>query len=239
MTERVAAPIEDLIDRHSLPGDQAQRALEMLLELLMTDPMAATTVRTEQGILNDHLADSLVALQVPQVRAAATIVDIGAGAGLPGLPLAAARPEADVTLLESNARKCAFLERAASACGLVNVRVVNARVERWAEGTGRFELATARAVGPLDVVVEYAAPLLALGGALVVWRGRRDAEAESAGARAATALGLDPADPLPVHPYSGARNRHLHAMVKVRETPPGFPRRPGMARKRPLGRRRG
>jgi 16S rRNA (guanine527-N7)-methyltransferase len=118
-----------------------------------------------------------------------------------------------------------------------NARAVHARVEAWPEGLGAFDLVTARALGPLEVVVEYAAPLLTVGGTLVVWRGRRDQAAEAAGARAANKVGLEVGEVVPVRPYPAAQSRHLHLMSKVKETPPGFPRRPGMALKRPLGRR--
>jgi 16S rRNA (guanine527-N7)-methyltransferase len=96
---------------------------------------------------------------------------------------------------------------------------------------------TARALGPLEVVVEYAAPLLVIGGTLVVWRGRRDPAAEAAAACAAGAVGLEPGPIVPVRPYPTAQSRHLHLMSKVTSTPSGFPRRPGMALKRPLGAR--
>ncbi len=237
MSDRARSRIGELAARHSLPGS-AIDALLVLSGLLSSDPGAATTVRAEDKVLDDHLADSLVALELSQVRRAATIADLGSGAGVPGLPLAIALPHAAVTLVESNTRKCAFIERAAMACGVGNVRIANARVEQWREGLGRCELVTARALGPLAVVAEYAAPLLCLGGTLVVWRGVRDPDAEAAGARAAGRLGLEPSAPVHVRPYAGARNRHLHLMSKVRETPPEYPRRPGVARKRPLGDRR-
>jgi 16S rRNA (guanine527-N7)-methyltransferase len=237
MSERAEAPIAQLARRYSLP-DEAERRLTTLLELLTKDPAAATAVRSERKVLDDHLADSLVALELRQVRGAATIADLGSGAGLPGLPLAIALPRADVSLIESNARKSSFIERAIAACELGNARAVNARAEEWREGLGRCEVVTARAVAPLDVVVEYAAPLLRIGGTLVVWRGARDPEAERDGAAAASRLGLEPDEPLRVRPYSEALHRHLHVMSKVRDTPPGFPRRAGIARKRPLGRRR-
>jgi 16S rRNA (guanine527-N7)-methyltransferase len=228
------AGVEGLVERYSLPA-QAGDKLMVLLTLLVADPHAATAVRGEQRVLDDHLADSLVALSLPVVRSARSIADLGAGPGLPGLALAIARPDAAVTLLESNGRKCSFIERAAAACGLPNARVVNGRVEAWREGLGRFALVTARALGPLDVVAEYAAPLLRVGGALVAWRGERDHPAEGAAARAAAHLGLAPDEPLPVVPYPRARSRHLHLMSKVSPTPAEFPRRTGMARKRPLG----
>jgi 16S rRNA (guanine527-N7)-methyltransferase len=194
--------------------------------------VAPTAVRDPRKVLDDHLADSLVALELHTVRSADSLADLGSGAGVPGLPLAIALPSVDVALVESAARKCAFLERAIARCGVANARAVNARAESWTEG---FDVVTARALARLDVVAEYAAPLLVVGGTLVVWRGQRDPAAEASAARAANALGLEPGQIVPVKPYPAAKSRHLHLMSKVTPTPSGFPRRPGMALKRPLG----
>lgn len=194
-------------------------------------------MREPLKVVDDHLADSLVALELEPVRAARWVADLGSGAGVPGLPLAIALPETSVSLVESAARKCEFLTRAIAACGVENARAVQARAESWPDGLESCDLVTARALGPLEVVVEYAAPLLVLGGALVAWRGRRDADAEAAAARAAVEVGLEPTEIRPVKPFPGAQHRYLHLMSKVTSTPRGFPRRPGMAVKRPLGRR--
>jgi 16S rRNA (guanine527-N7)-methyltransferase len=137
--------------------------------------------------------------------------------------------------LESAARKSRFITRAVAACSLSNVEVVNRRAEFWVEGLARFDLVLARAVAALDVVLEYAAPLLVVGGSLVAWRGGRDLDAEAAAERAAAALGMRVGDPLTVRPYPAVRERHLHLFSKMRETPEEFPRRPGAAAKRPLG----
>lgn len=226
--------VGELVRRYSLP-DSGKSQLDILTRLVMSDPGAATAVCDEERIIDEHLADSLVALELGAVRDASVIADLGPGAGFPGLPLAIARQDACVALVESNARKCEFLERAVAACGLRYVRVVNSRAESWDEGINRCDLVTARALAPLPVVVEYGAPLLRVGGSLVVWRGGRDRGAEEAAAQAAKELGLQPREPLPVHPYPAARRRHLHLMLKVRPTPDRFPRRPGVAAKRPLG----
>ena len=134
-----------------------------------------------------------------------------------------------------NALVSAFLEHAATACSLRNVQVVNSRAESWDAGIDRCDLVTARALAPLAVVAEYGAPLLRVGGSLLVWRGGRDRDFEQAAARAAAELGLEPREPLQVHPYPAASRRYLHLMLKVRPTPERFPRRPGVATKRPLG----
>ena len=225
--------LDELAARHALsPG--AVGALERLLELLRDDPTAPTTVRDPAVAVDSHVADALVALELERVREARRIADLGAGAGFPGLVLAATLPEAAVALVEANGRKCRFLARAAEQMGLANVEVVDARAEGWPEGIGSRDLVTARAVAPLSVLVEYAAPLLAMGGALVAWKGRRDGGEERNGAASAAATGLTGADVHPVRPWDGAEHLHLHLYVKVASTPNRYPRRPGMASKRPL-----
>ncbi|MBV9335712.1 MAG: 16S rRNA (guanine(527)-N(7))-methyltransferase RsmG [Solirubrobacterales bacterium] len=231
----VEAAFGVLAARYGL-SNEAVGQLRQLQRLLVEDPLAPTAVRDPRKVIDDHLADSLVALELGVVRDALTVADLGSGAGVPGLPLAIALSSAEVALVESAGRKRAFLERAVVVCGVANVRVVHARAESWREGLGAYGLVTARALAPLEVVVEYAAPLLLLGGTLVAWRGRRDPAAERAAATAAAQIGLEPAGVLPVKPYPTSESRHLHLMSKVRETPPRFPRRPGMALKRPLGR---
>jgi 16S rRNA (guanine527-N7)-methyltransferase len=182
-----------------------------------------------------HLADSLVALQLAPVRAAKSIVDIGSGVGFPGLALAVARSDCDVRLLESQSRKCAFLEALLARVEIPNARVVCARAEEWGGGIGANDVAVARALGPQPVVLEYCAPLLRLGGTLVDWRGARVHAEEQRARRAADELGLALVSVERVEPFEAARDRHLHVYTKVRETPTKFPRRAGMARKRPLG----
>ena len=209
----------------------APQQLEALLALLTEDQLAPTTIDAAHA-LDDHLADSLVALELEPVRAATTIADLGSGAGLPGLPLAIALPEAEMHLVESSKRKCEFLDRAVRTCELGNVDVVHARIEEWAASV---DLVTARALAPLEVVVEYAAPLLRIGGTLIVWRGQREPDREAAAEKAAEIVGIAVGEIFAVRPYPAARNRHLHLMSKVMETPARFPRRPGIAMKRPLG----
>ncbi len=224
----------DLAARFLLPAPAADQLAE-LLAILATDPGAPTAVTEPDRVLEEHLADSLVALELEPVRTASRIADLGSGAGVPGLPLAIALPAAHVSLVESNARKCAFIQQAVDRTGIANADVVRARAESWIAGRGRHDLVVARALAPPAVVLEYAAPLLRIGGAVVVWRGQRDETAEAAAARAARELGLGTPEIHRVKPYAGALERHLHVTSKVRETPSRFPRREGMALKRPLG----
>jgi 16S rRNA (guanine527-N7)-methyltransferase len=209
--------------------------LAQILVELSSEARAPTTVRDPDAALDVHLADALAALELTEVRSARTIADLGPGAGFPGLALAVALPLCSVALVESQARKCAFIERAAAAADIQNARVVCARAEEWPEGIGVNDVVTARALAAQSVVLEYAAPLLQVGGTLVDWRGRRNEAEEAAAAAAAGELGLRLVEVRWVEPYAGARDHHLHVYEKASETPARYPRRPGMASKRPLG----
>jgi 16S rRNA (guanine527-N7)-methyltransferase len=212
-----------------------------LLEALAAEPDPHTTVSDPEAALEVHVADSLSGLEVSDLCSARRIADIGAGAGFPGLVLALALPRAQVDLVESVGRKTAVIDRLIQAVALSNARSVTARVEDFARvpgslggGAGAYDAVTARAVGPLAVLVEYAAPLLRPDGVLVAWKGARDADEEEAGAAAAREVRMAVEQVLPVKPYPLSENRHLHVVRKVAPTPDRFPRRAGMARKRPL-----
>jgi 16S rRNA (guanine527-N7)-methyltransferase len=212
-----------------------------LLEALAAEPDPHTTVSEPEAALEVHIEDSLSALEVSDLSSARRIADIGAGAGFPGLVLALALPRAQVDLIESAGRKTAVIGRLIQAVELSNARPVTARVEDFARvpaslggGQGAYDAVTARAVGPLAVLVEYAAPLLRERGVLVAWKGARDADEEAGGATAAREVGMAVKEVLPVQPYPASANRHLHVFRKVSPTPARFPRRAGMARKRPL-----
>lgn len=209
-------------------------ALGRFLGLLAADDHAPTTVRAPRRAVDAHIADALSGLAVPELAAAQRVADLGAGAGVPGLILAAARPALRVVEVESNGRKCAFMERAITTMGLQNAEVVCARAEAWDAGRERCDAVTARALGPLSVLVEYAAPLLVPGGVLVAWKGAPDAAEVADGAHAASTLGLEETAVVDVAPFPGADQRSLYVYRRVGSLPNGYPRRPGIARKRPL-----
>jgi 16S rRNA (guanine527-N7)-methyltransferase len=190
--------------------------LERWLEALVATP-GLTSVRDLVEARRVHLDDSLAALET--VRGLeGPIVDVGSGGGAPGIPLAAALPEREVTLLESNRLKCAFLERWVG--DFPNLDVVCGRAEEQpADG---FGVALAKALAPPPVAAEWCLPLVASGGAVVLFVGP-SAEPERVVAvaeRMAAELAESPPG--------------LLVLRKVGPTPPGFPRRPGIARKRPL-----
>jgi 16S rRNA (guanine527-N7)-methyltransferase len=233
LSAEVAARLARLAARYGLPAG-AEGRLAALLDLVATEPAAITAVRDPAEGVDVHVADSLVALDVPRVRAARRIADLGSGGGFPGLTLAIALPETRVAAVESVGRKCRFLARAASDLGLANVEVVNARAEAWEEGLGAHDLVVARALAPLPVLMEYAAPLLAPDGALVAWKGRLEPDEDADGRAAAAVLGMSAPEALPVQPFPEAHDRYLYLSSKVSPTPSRYPRRPGIARKRPI-----
>lgn len=170
------------------------------------------------------------------------IADLGSGAGFPGLPLAIALPGATIDLIESAGRKTAVIDRLIQAAKVDNARSVKARAEEWAAvtpalGGGReaYAAVTARALASLPVLVEYAAPLLRDSGVLVAWKGAVGEDEKRLGRGAAAELGMSREEVRRVEPFEGSRERHLWVFRKIAPTPAGYPRRPGMAAKRPLG----
>ena len=189
--------------------------LERWLEELVSTP-GLTSLEGEEA-RRVHLEDSLAAARVVH-EVGGPIIDVGSGGGAPGIPLAVELPEREVTLLEANQRKCAFLERWAGE--FPNVRVVCGRAEEQA--VDAWGVAVAKALAPPPVAAEWCLPLVAPGGAAVLFVGP-SADTEQV-ARAAAQLGAE----LEKSPPG------LLVLRKLEPTPPGFPRRPGVARKRPL-----
>ncbi len=229
------AALAQLAVRFDLDAAQAA-ALTRLMAALAAEPEPHTRIVHGVEAVEGHIADALVSLDAGNLRDAARVADIGSGAGFPGLALAVAMPNAQLDLIEATRRKVVSIERLARTAGISNARGVAARAEEWGAGEGAraYEAVTARALAPLAVLVEYAAPLLAPGGVLIAWKGARVPDEESAGAAAADMVGLLPTVVMPVTPFVSARNRHLHVYRKVAPTPERFPRRPGMAVKNPL-----
>ena len=197
------------------------------LLLAWNEAINLTAITDPAAVARLHVADSLAALPLLQHLPLATVLDLGSGGGFPGLPLAAVMPALRVTLVESVAKKAAFLETAVAALGLsARVDVVNARAEALLPGV--WDVVLARAVGGLAELIELSLPLLAPGGSLLAWK-RGDITAElAAGGRAAVALGggrptLEP------HPTGLATAAGIlgHVIVRVRKdapTPAGYPR---------------
>jgi 16S rRNA (guanine527-N7)-methyltransferase len=220
--------------------DAQRRSLETVLELLAAERASVSSV-TDARAWKVHVEDSLTGLDVPELRAASRIADLGAGAGFPGLVLAATLPEATVDLIDSVGKKTAFIAHAASVAGIPNARAITARAEDLARqeppegGREAYDVVTARAVGRLSTLAELASPLLRENGVLVAWKGRRDEEEEQQMERAAGQLAMNPEAILDVGHRAGSEHRHLHVLRKSGPTPGDLPRKSGMAKKRPRG----
>lgn len=212
-----------------------------LLAALAAEPDPHTTVVDPDEAVDVHVADSLSGLEIEELRLGKRVADLGAGAGFPGLVLAVALTGASVDLIEATGRKADAIRRLIDAGSIENARAVTARAEEWAKapapigGRGVYDVVTARAVGPLAVLVEYAAPLLQEGGVLIAWKTAQKAAEEEAGAKAAVEVGLSVEAVVEVQPWPEARDRRLHVFRKLAPTPERFPRRPGVAAKKPLG----
>lgn len=214
----------------------AREKLETVLALLAEERASVSSVVDERA-WRVHVLDSLTGLEVPELREAVRIADVGAGAGFPGLALALALPQAQVDLVESVGRKCDFMCRAIEAAGIADATVRNTRSEDWAESEGReaYDAVTARAVGRLSTLAELASPLLKPEGVLVAWKGKRDPDEEEQLERAAGSLAMRPEKILDVGDRAGSEHRHLHVIRKTGPTPANLPRKPGIAKKRPKG----
>lgn len=200
--------------------------------------ISGTAVKDVRQARDVHIADSLAGLEVEEIRGAGRLVDIGSGAGFPGLVLAAALPETEVVLLDSVRKKMEAAAAIARELGLNNVDCVWGRVEEVA-GDGSphresYDVVTARALAPLAVLLEYAAPFLKVGGSLVAWKGSPESSELVAAEPAAEQLGFETGTLVATKPFEGSLRRHLYVARKTTQTPVRFPRRAGVARKRPL-----
>jgi len=223
---------------------EQQASLVQFRNLLATsaNEFNLTALRDPEGIERRHIVESLAfgvflekhGLLVGNVES--RVLDIGTGAGLPGIPIRIAWPSIHLTLLESVGKKCRFLEQACSALGLDNVEVVEGRAEDLGRDPAQretYDLAIARAVAPLPVLLEYALPALRVGGWLAAPKGSAALSELDAAAGAFEALGGRLHDAAPFQPPDGLRQTVV-LVEKVAPTPERYPRRAGIPSKRPL-----
>jgi 16S rRNA (guanine527-N7)-methyltransferase len=245
--ERAAAWLAAETQRLSVPLDTAARERLTHYGVLIAAGAARaglTSVRDPLGIARRHLGESLALLaalrdaSLLEPGTPARVVDIGSGAGLPGLAMRIAEPALDLALVEASARRCAFLRETAATLGLHDVRVVQARAEEAGhdpELREHFDLAVARAVAPLAVLVEYALPLLAPAGLLAAPKGSRAADELEAARPAIAELGGKASAPLALPLPPAAPPQQVLLVRRVGELPAHLPRRPGIPARRPLG----
>lgn len=211
--------------------------VSMFKQMLLEENQRQNLVsrKTCQEELDKHIEDSLAALKRMDLKGK-RLVDIGSGAGFPGLVLAMHCPQCIVTLLEADLKKSRFLVEVVNRLSLANVNVVRLRAEEMGqdiEHRAQYDVCTCRAVAAIRVLLEYALPLLRIGGEAVFWKGKNYQEEKTEAAGALATLGGEWAE---VHSYSLIQDidRFLVVIKKTRPTPEGYPRRTGIPAKRPI-----
>jgi 16S rRNA (guanine527-N7)-methyltransferase len=216
-----------------LTGRQLERFAryrDLLLE--WNQRVNLTAIRDPAGVERLHFLDSVACL-LGALPEAATVLDVGAGGGFPGLPLQIARPDIELTLLEATAKKTAFMSAVVADLGLDRTHVVTGRAEDFGERES-FDAVVARALAPLPVLLELTLPFARVGGqVLALKKGAGLADELAASGRALEALGgrLEPAL---TYELEDGEERHVVVVRKVRPTPAAYPRRSGLPAKRPL-----
>lgn len=218
---------------------QYRRYRDLLLDWNTRVNLTAITDPAE--VMSRHFLDSLtVALAVPLTLrdGSPRVLDVGAGAGFPGLPLAIAFPTWQVTLLEATGKKVRFLEAALAELGLDNARALHGRAEELAHQPSyrvAFDLVTARALAALPTLLEYCAPFARVGGLIIAPKKGELVEEIAAGSRAAKLLGARLLDVVAVAIPPLVDGRVLLVAVQEQPCPPRYPRPAGAPTRRPLG----
>ena len=190
--------------------------------------------------LDRHYTDSLAPLKYAHLfPEGASLIDVGSGAGFPGLPLAIARPDLQVTLLDSLMKRINFLSAVVEELGLKNVRLVHSRAEdggRDAKLREQYDIAVARAVAPLPVLCELLLPFVKVGGRMICYKGPSAAEELEAGKKASHILGGADLEHLPVELPAQPDWQHcLLTCEKKVKTVRQYPRKAGTPSRQPLG----
>lgn len=228
--------MKNLLKKNGLSLDDAAiQRLEKYLELLIewNKQMDLTSV-PDAEMKERHFVDCLLPLTLENLFPEnCSLIDVGTGAGFPGLVLAAARPDMQVTLLEAQQKRCTFLKAVCDALALQNVSIINDRAEILGKNEAhreQYHRAVARAVAPMNVLCEYLLPFVQVGGMAVCWKGPQVEQEKEDGNAAARKLGGSDITVLPVQ-----QGGHVVACVeKTEKTLPQYPRKNGIPTKRPL-----
>lgn len=226
----------------AVPPDALQKFDQLAAELAdWNTRVNLTTITLPEDVAIRHFVDSLSALlvlpPVPEGRPDFRVIDVGAGAGFPGLALALARPTLRLTLVEATGKKTAFIRHVVGLLELKNVEVLTGRAEDLAHDRRyreTYDFAVARALAPLPVLLELTLPFLARDGCLIAWKKADIADEIAASARALAVLGGRIQEERRLRLTGDEADRMLLKVEKVHPTPAAYPRRAGIPAKTPL-----
>jgi 16S rRNA (guanine527-N7)-methyltransferase len=228
-----AAPLGITLTDEQL--DQFAMYYERLVEKNRVMNLTAITQRDDVYI--KHFYDSLLLAAVVPIDQINSLIDVGTGAGFPGIPLKIAFPHLRVVLLDSLNKRVSFLAELVRELRLDKVETIHGRAEEWGRRTGyreAFDLATARAVAKLNVLAEYCLPFVRVGGSFVAMKGPDVTEEQREGKTALQRLG---GGEIADHPFTLPKEkgtRHLLVIPKRANTPKAYPRKPGTPAKQPI-----
>lgn len=221
-----------------LSGRQVMALLTYERELLeWNQKFNLTAIRDTESIRTKHFLDSFSCVLAWKASPPNHLIDVGTGAGFPGIPIKILYPNLRLTLVESVGKKAMFCQHIVRVLGLEHVEVIQARAEDLGQDPAhreKYDWAIARAVANLNVLSEYLIPLVKIGGNILAQKGESGpAEAQSA-EEAMKLLGGKLKQLIPVNLPGVADDRYLVVVEKVAATPPRFPRKPGIPMKQPL-----
>lgn len=223
------------IDLTELQINQLDKYFEMLVEWNKVMNLTAITEPKEVAI--KHMIDSLSAWSDERLQGAKSIIDVGTGAGFPGIPLKIYKPELKLTLLDSLNKRIKFLQAVVDELGLTDVQCIHARAEEGARNKQLregFDIVVSRAVARLPVLAEYCVPFVKVGGTFVALKGMKFAEEAAEGKKALKILGIDDTEIVEVHLPELDDKRAVIYARKKRGTPKQYPRKAGTPEKNPL-----
>jgi 16S rRNA (guanine527-N7)-methyltransferase len=220
-------------------GPEVQRAFSLYADHLLewNKNVNLTAITAPEAIEMRHFLDSLSVVLAGPLTSGQRVVDVGSGAGFPGLPLRLVYPQIELTLLEATTKKTRFLEHIVTLLNLSNVRILNARAEDAGQDAGsreKFDVVLARAVAPMPVLGEYMLPLCKVGGRCIALKGENAAAETQQAENALRILGGRLEKMIRVELPKVPETHHVVVIQKTAATPPPYPRRAGVPTKRPL-----
>lgn len=233
--------IRERLEKNRIPfQDELPEKLNRYLFMLRewNSRMDLTAVTDDDETLDKHMIDSLTVLNTGFLCTNACVIDVGTGAGFPGMVLAMARPDLHITLMDSQRKRLSFLEAVSRETQTDNIEIIHSRAEdgaRKKELREMFDIAAARALAPMNVLCEYLLPYVKIGGRALCWKGPALKDELDSGRRAVKVLGGQLEAPVAC-PVEGRKWEHMILpILKIASTPALYPRKPGVPKNKPLG----